>query len=210
MRCEGPRTSSQRAAPHIKQVGAASRQSARARGRRGVEERLGGHELFHLRRRAALTSAYKDANQNLEPLPRHVGRAAAGQFSRRKENTKWNFRKQKEKKQKFWHMQVWQVEKINNEGLEGFQGTHLQVQRPWPSTTCTCLLSPSPANVSLQCSIENRCLLVFHTRLSREGSLFFCGRYLSVELEKIHLKKKLPNQFARLLCSEEGGTDALS
>lgn len=73
-------------------------------GRRGVEERVCGHELFHLRRRAALTSAYKDANQNLEPLPRQVGRAAAGQVYRRKENTEWNFKKQRDTKQKFWHM----------------------------------------------------------------------------------------------------------
>lgn len=91
-----------------------------------------------------------------------------------------------------------EVEKINNEGLEGFQGTHLQVQRLWPSTTCTCLLSASPANVSLQRCIENRCLLVFHTRLSREGSLFFCGRYLSVEFEKIHLIKKIAKPVERL------------
>lgn len=84
-----------------------------------------------------------------------------------------------------------EVEKINNEGLEGFQGTHLQVQRLRPSTTCTCLLSASPANVSLRRGTEDRRLPVFHPRTLQRGILGFLRQAVSVKFEKIHLKKKI-------------------
>lgn len=156
MRCEGPRTGLQRPLLILSRWEPLAGNQRGLRRRGGVGRRgEGGHELFHLRRRGALTSAYMDANQKLEPLPRQVGRAAAGQVGWREEGTKWNLQKQNKAKQNRSSGSCCELEKINNEDLEGFQGTHLQVQRPWRQQRARAFLLASPANVSPRCVAED-------------------------------------------------------
>lgn len=129
-------------------------------GRRGAGG--GGHELFHLRCRGALTSAYRDANQNLKPLPRQVGLVAAQPVCRRKESTKWNF--QKRSKTKVLALAV-RLRKQITRAWKDFKVHAFRCSSHGRQQRARAFLLASPANVSLSCDTENCCLCVFHTQV---------------------------------------------